>query len=265
MDPVTALKIAKVVKPKRFLKFLPLVLVLLLLPSMMGFIFILMPVIWLFSPFQHAPPKPGIATVTQTYLKLENAAVKKYSGCYVVKAQQFNGSSMSYVREWRIREVNVPFVQAIMEQESGGDAKAISSAGAFGLMQVTLGKFAAYIQKGTSPMDPKTNVMVGVEFLDYLYSLFPGNLPLVSAAYNAGPGRVQQWISEYHSTSWTVISKHQAVQQFAKGQTYNYVNKVMNYYAQFSGGYSPAQTCGPLPPAPPSSSGSSSSSSTGGG
>ena len=266
MDPLTALKLAKVVKPRRFLKFLPLVLILVMLPPMMGFIVIFVPIAWLFSPFQHSPPKPSLKTVTQTYLNLESAAVKKYSGCYTVKVQQFNGSTMDYVREWRIHKVDVPFVQAIMEQESGGDARAISTAGAFGLMQVTLGKFAAYIQKGTSPLDPKTNIMVGTEFLDYLYGIFPGNLPLVAAAYNAGPGQVHQWITEYHTTDWSKIASHKAVQDFAKGQTYKYVPKVMGYYAQFSSGYLPAETCGPLPPTTGSSAnpGGSSSSTPGG-
>ena len=265
MDPVTLLKAAKVVKPKRFLKFLPIVLVLAIVPPVMGFLLILMPIAWLFSPFQHTPPPPSLAAVTKTYLPIETAAVRKYSGCYVVKVSQFNGSQTVYVREWRIHKVDVSFVQAIMEQESGGDARAISSAGAFGLMQVTFGKFSRYIKKGTSPLDPKTNVMVGTEFLDYLYTLFHGNLPLVAAAYNAGPGRVQQWIAEYHATSWSEISSHQAVQTFAKGQTYHYVNNVMQFYSEFSAGYAPAQACGPLPPAPPSSGGSNGSSTAGGG
>ncbi len=265
MDPVTVLKAAKAVKPKRFLKYLPLVLGAVVLPPMMGFLIIIAALGWLFSPFKHSPPKASVNTVTHYYLNLENAAVKKYSGCYIVKVPQFNGSQTVYVREWRIRKVDVSFVQAIMEQESGGDARAISSAGAFGLMQVTFGKFSRYIKKGTSPLDPKTNVMVGTEFLDYLYTLFHGNLPLVAAAYNAGPGRVQQWIAEYHATSWSEISSHQAVQTFAKGQTYHYVYNVMQFYSEFSAGYAPAQTCGPLPLAPTSSGGSNGSSTTGGG
>ena len=237
----------------RRLKLLVLLLLLPVIPLAFGALFVFIPVIWLFSPFHHAPPKGTLQAVTQTYLKFESAAVKKYSGCVLVKSKQTTTNqktgitTTTYSYSWRIAKVNVPFVQGVMEQESGGSATAISSAGAFGLMQVTLGKFQRDMQMGGSPLDPKTNIMRGVQYLDLMWDQFPGNLPLIAAAYNAGPGIPEQWVAEYHTTDWAKIETHKAVQDFAKGQTYHYVNNVMSFYQRFLPGYSAAETCGPVP------------------
>jgi len=237
---------------KRILPVLLLLGVLWVGSAGLGFMVFFIPVIWLFSPFHHAPPKGSLQAVTQSYLKFENAAVKKYSGCVLVKSKQTMTNqktgitTTTYSYSWRIAKVNVPFVQSVMEQESDGSAIAISSAGAFGLMQVTLGKFERDMQKGGSPLDPKTNIMRGVQYLDLMWDQFPGNLQLIAAAYNAGPGVPEQWVAEYHTTDWAQIETHPAVQNFAKGQTYHYVNDVMSFYQQFLPGYSAAETCGPV-------------------
>lgn len=93
------------------------------------------------------------------------------------------------------------FVAAIIRNESGFNPNARSRAGALGLMQVmpdtgrwvaqALG-FADYTPELLK--DPATNIMIGTWYLADLKREFSGNLVLVVAAYNAGRGRVREWV-----------------------------------------------------------------------
>lgn len=156
----------------------------------------------------------SVTLVTQTWLADETKAVNYY--CKRAKS--------GYC-------VSVPFVQAIMMQESGGNPTAGSYAGAMGLMQVMPSHFTA----AQSPFSPLTNIMAGVGYLDENDALFQGNLPLVAAGYNAGSGIPEDWIQEYQSSNWSVIEQNPAVELYSGGQTYDYVNAVMGYFATFSG------------------------------
>ncbi len=97
--------------------------------------------------------------------------------------------------------VPVPLVIAVITVESGGNSQVVSSAGAIGLMQVEPGTaqdIAAAV--GLSPStvmqelyNPSDNVELGTYYLHHCLGLFGGNLALAAAAYNAGPGAVQQY------------------------------------------------------------------------
>ena len=79
-------------------------------------------------------------------------------------------------------------VKAVIKCESGFNPLAISPRGAQGLMQlmpttqVLLGVGNAFT--------PQENIAAGVRYLAMLQQLFPGNVPLMLAAYNAGPQAV---------------------------------------------------------------------------
>ena len=84
---------------------------------------------------------------------------------------------------------NIAF--AILQSESGGDARAESKKGAQGLMQLmpdTQKRFAV-----TDPFIPEQNIRGGIRYIKELQQLFPNNLRHVIAAYNAGEGRVQEY------------------------------------------------------------------------
>jgi soluble lytic murein transglycosylase len=90
---------------------------------------------------------------------------------------------------------------AIMDSESNFNPKAVSYAGAVGLMQVIppLARTIAVNLLGLRPprardmKKPNLNVRVGTRFLSELLSLFRGNQVLAIAAYNAGSGAVSRW------------------------------------------------------------------------
>ncbi|HEY5258767.1 MAG TPA: lytic transglycosylase domain-containing protein [Candidatus Baltobacteraceae bacterium] len=83
-------------------------------------------------------------------------------------------------------------VRAILMAESAGDPNAISSAGAQGLMQLMPGTSAGC---GIgNPFDPQENVACGTSYLHGLLARYHQNVTKAVAAYNAGPGAVD----EYH-------------------------------------------------------------------
>ncbi len=82
------------------------------------------------------------------------------------------------------------WIRAVMQAESAGNARAVSSAGAMGLMQIMPGTWAelqAAHGFGSDPFDRRENILAGAAYLRQMYDQFgaPGFL----AAYNAGPGR----------------------------------------------------------------------------
>ncbi|MES0111572.1 transglycosylase SLT domain-containing protein [Mesorhizobium sp. M0013] len=92
--------------------------------------------------------------------------------------------------------VATALIRAIMRKESAGDVRAVSSAGARGLMQIMPGTWDDLRVRwslGRDPFDPRDNIMAGTAYLRELHDRFgsPGFL----AAYNAGPARYEAYLT----------------------------------------------------------------------
>lgn len=86
----------------------------------------------------------------------------------------------------------------LVQQESGWNANAVSHKGALGLAQLMPGTAAGL---GVNPADPVQNLDGGARYLRQQFNTF-GDWRLALAAYNAGPGAVQQYggIPPYRET-----------------------------------------------------------------
>lgn len=86
-------------------------------------------------------------------------------------------------------------IWAVMRAESAGNPRALSRAGAMGLMQIMPGTWAdltARHRLGTDPFDIRANILAGAAYLRAMLDRY-GDLSAALAAYNAGPGRVDDW------------------------------------------------------------------------
>ena len=95
--------------------------------------------------------------------------------------------------------IDYELLQALIATESGFDTFAVSPKGAVGLMQLmppTAERYGVKADKKTALekklTDPKTNIKAGASYLRDLIKMFPGQLELAVAAYNAGEGAVQR-------------------------------------------------------------------------
>lgn len=89
----------------------------------------------------------------------------------------------------------VHWLRAVMRAESGGDAKSVSSKGAVGLMQLmpaTYGELRTRYRLGADSFDPHDNIQAGAAYLRELLDQFGEHGFL--AAYNAGPGRYEDYL-----------------------------------------------------------------------
>jgi soluble lytic murein transglycosylase-like protein len=87
--------------------------------------------------------------------------------------------------------VDPAVLYGLIEQESGFDPSATSSAGALGLTQLMPGTASSL---GVSePLNPAQSIEGGARYLGQMLRQFGGNTADALAAYNAGPGAVQQY------------------------------------------------------------------------
>jgi Transglycosylase SLT domain len=97
------------------------------------------------------------------------------------------------------RRFGIPeaWIWAVMRVESAGNARAVSRAGAMGLMQImpaTWAQLRARYGLGFDPFDVRDNIMAGAAYLREMHDRY-GNASAMLAAYNAGPGRYEDYLT----------------------------------------------------------------------
>jgi hypothetical protein len=111
------------------------------------------------------------------------AAIHPYAGHVADAARRFG-----IPEEW---------IWAVMRVESNGDPRAVSAAGALGLMQImptTWGHLRARYGLGSDPYDVRDNIMAGAAYLREMHDRY-GDATAMLASYNAGPGRYDEFRS----------------------------------------------------------------------
>ena len=157
------------------------------------------------APAQHAPVPPDVRlspfSLSGPVLTPPPSPAPTIYGASLYPRPRFSGAPVSQWEEMieeAARRFNLPpsWVRGVMRMESGGQTllngrPITSSAGAMGLMQVMPETFAAMTQRyglGSDPYEPRANILAGAAFLREMYDRYGPEHFL--AAYNAGPGRV---------------------------------------------------------------------------
>lgn len=143
--------------------------------------------------------------------------------------------------------VEKSIVYAIARQESAFNPTVVSSAKAMGLMQVTAGagrqvakKFGVGFDAKRLLSDPAYNVAFGAAELAELIENYRGSYILTFAAYNAGRGRIRQWLEKYGDPRAPGADVVDWVERIPFSETRNYVQRILEnlqvYRARFGGG-----------------------------
>ncbi|MEE9103481.1 transglycosylase SLT domain-containing protein [Pseudomonas nitroreducens] len=135
------------------------------------------------------------------------------------------------VREARNRGLHSSWVFAITRQESAFMSDARSGVGATGLMQLMPGtaketakRFGIPLASPQQLILPDVNIQLGAAYLSQVHAQFNGNRVLATAAYNAGPGRVRQWLKDARHLAFDVW-----VETIPFDETRTYVQNVLSY------------------------------------
>jgi soluble lytic murein transglycosylase len=122
---------------------------------------------------------------------------------------------------------------SIIRRESEFDPEVISPVGARGLMQLMpktaeemAGKVGLPYSKKRLVSDPTYNVRLGIAYLHELSERFGGNIILVSAAYNAGPTRLDRWLDMFGDPRNENIDMIDWIEDIPYRETRNYVMRV---------------------------------------
>jgi soluble lytic murein transglycosylase len=142
--------------------------------------------------------------------------------------------------------VEPALVYAIVRQESWFNPKTVSTANALGLMQVTppagryiAKKFNATFDQKRLLTDMTYNVQFGAAELGDLLKDYRGSFIMTFAGYNAGRGRVRDWVAKYGDPRDPKVDPIDWVERIPFSETRNYVQRVMEnmqvYRVRFGG------------------------------
>lgn len=126
------------------------------------------------------------------------------------------------------------FVLGLIRQESEFDPGAISSANARGLMQMIHGTAKMTATRHGLPyggrdslLQPITNMRLGMAHMGDLLSDYAGSYIMTAAAYNAGGGRVNEWVGRFGDPRATGADIIDWVERIPFSETRNYVQRVL--------------------------------------
>ena len=132
------------------------------------------------------------------------------------------------------RGVEPALVLAVIRQESAFDPKAVSHAGARGMMQLMPATAKAVAKRNRMPYsrarltgDPAYNMKLGTAHLAELLRDYGGSHVMTLAAYNAGGHRVKRWVAEHGDPRRPEVDTITWIEQIPFEETRNYVMRVL--------------------------------------
>lgn len=148
----------------------------------------------------------------------------------IVIADQYYPLHPVAKRDWR---VPTEYAMAIARQESELDARAASSVGARGLMQLMpatargMADAVGIEYHADRLTEPLYNARLGTEYLARMLDRYDGSYVLATAAYNAGPGRVDKWLATLGDPRGGAVDPVIWIESIPYTETRNYVMRVL--------------------------------------
>lgn len=143
---------------------------------------------------------------------------------------ELENSGTSTVKEQR----EIPLILSLIRQESAFDPRAVSSAGARGMMQLLPSTAKRVARANGQPYsrarlldDPQYNIRLGRAYLASMMSRFDHAPALALAAYNAGPARVDRWVRQIGDPRAGEIDLVDWIESIPFSETRNYVQRVL--------------------------------------
>ncbi len=134
-----------------------------------------------------------------------------------------------FVRHASSAKISIPWAYGIARSESLFMRDIRSSAGAIGVMQLMPATGRTVAKKNNLPYygidtltDPQANIRLGTIYLGEMANRYGGNQVLATAAYNAGPHRVDRWMPEQGS-----IDARIWIENIPFNETRKYVRRVL--------------------------------------
>ncbi|RRJ84648.1 transglycosylase SLT domain-containing protein [Aestuariirhabdus litorea] len=156
-----------------------------------------------------------------------------------ISAQQWDDLELRFplafkeniLRQSERNNLDSSWVFAVARQESAFMEDARSSAGALGLLQLMpstarqVARQAKFTYHGKRDLlNPETNIQLGSRYLAQLLEQFGGNRVLATAAYNAGPSRVRQWLANTGTLPFDIW-----IETIPFEETRQYVQNVLSF------------------------------------
>lgn len=168
---------------------------------------------------QHFTNKRPVGRTFEVYAKSPSKKKKRRPGVTPVPPSDRSMERFTRYDAWirqaaTLYQIPEELVRAVIKVESDYDPRAVSTAGARGLMQLM--PETALRMQSRDAFDPKSNIFGGTRYLRVLANTFNGDLELTIAGYNAGEGAVMRYggIPPYQETQ-------------------HYVLKVLQYYHRY--------------------------------
>jgi len=131
----------------------------------------------------------------------------------------------------RRQQLDPDLALALIREESFFREDVRSAANAHGLMQLLHGTARQLASgsglnvKARDLYDPELNIRLGLQYLKMLLQRYDGRLFLALAAYNAGPHRVDRWLSDF-----PLADEEEFIEMIPFSETRNYVKNILRNY-----------------------------------
>jgi soluble lytic murein transglycosylase len=131
--------------------------------------------------------------------------------------------------------ISPALLRAVAREESRFDPQSVSSANAYGLVQLIVPTARQNARALGLPSDPESlkrpeiNLRIGAEFIRFLSNRYPGNAAVIPAAYNAGYVATDRWLQKQSGNeldAWVELIPYT--------ETRNYTRRVLQSYGIYS-------------------------------